>query len=136
MKSGLCAVHRCLEDREEIEEPFPEPDNATSLFSQLDRSSVPAVDAFWSISYYDQDGRMVEAPGPTVVSSQSNVLRYEPDGALCVHIGQRPPANKTENWLCSHDGPFSLNLRCYQPKTRMLEAQFELPAIERMEVSV
>jgi hypothetical protein len=96
---------------------------------------MPPVDAFWSISYYDEHGRLVAHPsGRTTVNSLYSALVPDEDGSLTIEIGPKEPSNprRAANWLPSHDGPFNLNLRCYNPRPAMLSLDYRVPAVRRV----
>jgi hypothetical protein len=96
---------------------------------------APPVDAFWSISYYDEHGHLVAHPsGRTTVNSLYSSLSLDEDGAVTIEIGPHPPSEpqRASNWLPSHDGAFNLNLRCYNPRPAMLSMQYRVPAVRRV----
>ena len=94
---------------------------------------TPPVDAFWSISYYDQHGRITTAShGNNAVNSLYSPLYYNKDGSLDIIISQRAPEpERRGNWLAAHDGLFKLNLRCYNPKRALLQLDYQVPPIIR-----
>jgi hypothetical protein len=96
---------------------------------------TPPVDAFWSISYYDERGRLMAHPsGRTTVNSLYSNLTLDDDGSLTIEIGPEEPSNpqRTSNWLPSHDGAFNLNMRCYNPQSAMLSLDYRVPAVRRV----
>lgn len=95
---------------------------------------LPPVDAFWSISYYDDQGRLTcNAMDKYTVNSLYNRLRPNPDGSVTVFISAAcPQSGMDENWLPSHDGFFSLTLRCYNPLQELLSGDYSLPPLMRV----
>ena len=96
---------------------------------------TPPVDAFWSISYYDERGQLIAHPsGRTTVNSLYSPFVRDEDGSLTIEIGPAPSRpERTQNWLASHDGVFNLNLRCYNPQPDMLQGAYRVPAVTRID---
>lgn len=95
--------------------------------------ATPPVAAFWSISYYDEHGRiMSNAVDRFAIHSQDQRLALDPDGGLTLDIGMSPATDRDGNWLPSHDGHFTLNLRCYNPLTPLLDGAYVVPPIARV----
>lgn len=99
------------------------------------RQATPPVDAFWSISYYDERGRLIANPlGRYTLHSRYSGLSPNPDGSLSIFIGGEPGrAERPSNWLPAHDGFFTLNLRCYNPRAPLLDLSYEVPPIRRLD---
>ncbi len=85
------------------------------------KDGLPPVNAFWSVTVYD---------GKTQLLSKNPIDRYlinspmlpslktDPDGSLTLYIQKETPgADKEANWLPAPDGPISLVMRLYWPKT-------------------
>lgn len=96
--------------------------------------ALPPVDAFWSISYYDDQGRLTEnAVDRYTVNSLYNQLLPNQDGSVTIFISAAcPQPGMEENWLPSHDGFSSLTLRCYNPSQELLSGDYSLPPLVRM----
>jgi hypothetical protein len=97
---------------------------------------LPPVEAFWSISYYDDKGRLTENElGKYTINSLYNALVPNDDGSISVFIGRNPVSSGLEeNWLPSHPGLFNLNLRCYTPKAELLSGKYRVPPIVKIAV--
>lgn len=95
---------------------------------------LPPVDAFWSISHYDDQGRLTDnAVDKYTVNSLYNRLLPNPDGSVTVFISTTcPQPGMEENWPPSHEGFSSLTLRCYNPSRELLSGEYSLPPLVRV----
>jgi len=100
-------------------------------FSQ---GAVPPVNAFWSISYYDENGCITkESKGKNSINSLYNDLHYHANGSVSIDISKKSPENnRLQNWLPAHEGFFNLTLRCYDPKPELLNLEYLVPAINKI----
>ncbi len=98
------------------------------------KGSIPPVDAFWSICYYDDQGRLVQNRlNRHAINSLYSQLQPNADGSISILLGQESDNPELEdNWLPSHNGNFNLNLRCYNPKQALLSGEYQLPAIVKL----
>ncbi len=82
----------------------------------------PPVNAFWSLSMYDaRTGGLVansiERYRVDTLSAQNMVPG--PDGSITIYLSPVSPGPGLEaNWLPAPNGPFSLVMRMYMPKTK------------------
>ena len=93
----------------------------------------PPADAFWSITMYHADTRlMVHNPIQRYsIGDRTRGLEYGDDGSLTIYIQhQSPGATKESNWLPAPGGPFYLIARAYVPKESMLSGAYRLPAVK------
>ncbi len=97
---------------------------------------LPPVDAFWSITAYDDNGIMIpNGASRYSVGDRSRGLVRDSDGGLSVTLSaSADQVGNLPNWLpVPKDAPFYLMLRLYQPRTNVLEGRWLPPAIERID---
>jgi len=98
----------------------------------LEASEIPPVDAFWSLTLYDEQGFMIENPINRYTIGDRDPLVYNADGSLDIIIQHEMPKAGKENWLPAPDKSFELTLRTYTPKAAILNGDWHLPVIERL----
>jgi len=98
---------------------------------QFEKDALPDVEAFWSLSYYDQNGRIpIDTVAPSFLNSGSDSLKYDAKGGVTVQLGPvAPQPDLNINWLPTQPQPFSLNLRCYQPTEAFRSGDVFVPPI-------
>ena len=100
----------------------------------FDKTGFPPVNAFWSITLYNNEGYFVPNPINRFGLGDRDPLRYNSDGSLDLYIQPDRPAKELEaNWLPAPDGAFNLSLRMYWPKPEVLSGQWTPPVIRRVE---
>ncbi|MGA7521217.1 MAG: DUF1254 domain-containing protein [Acidobacteriaceae bacterium] len=99
----------------------------------FDPSSLPPVEAFWSVTAYDRNGYFIANPINRYAIGDRDRLKFNPDGSLDVYIQSRNPGpDHDSNWLPCGDGPFNLTIRLYWPKPAILDGGWHPPALERL----
>ncbi|MGE4431919.1 MAG: DUF1254 domain-containing protein [Sphingobium sp.] len=94
--------------------------------------ALPPVDAFWSITLYDDDGFMVPNPLHRYsVGDRTRELVRRSDGSVEISIGASPDGRQDANWLPAPRGPFYLMMRLYQPRATVLDRRWTPPPIIR-----
>jgi len=89
---------------------------------------IPPVDAFWSMTIYDQDGFLVPNRSRTY-SVRGELVTPAADGSVDVLISSQDPGPDT-NWLPAPEAaPFTLTLRLYLPDDRVLDGTWNPPAV-------
>jgi hypothetical protein len=82
---------------------------------------LPPVNAFWSVTMYDQQTRLlVQNPinRYLINSEMLPQLHLNADGSLTIYIQKDSPgAANVSNWLPAPDGPIYMVLRMYWPRT-------------------
>lgn len=95
----------------------------------------PAVDAFWSLTMYDDtDFYLVDNPIDRYsIGDRTPGLQVGEDGSVRILMQHERPAPEDEaNWLPAPAGGFRPVLRCYEPAPSLLSADFRLPAVRRL----
>jgi len=102
-----------------------------SYVMRFDRSKLPQVDAFWSMTMYSlPDQLMVANPINRYSIGDRSELKYGKDGSLTIYVQHDPPGNKkASNWLPAPDGAFSLQFRMYLPKPEALDPLYLPPPV-------
>jgi hypothetical protein len=99
---------------------------------RFDKSQLPPVEGFWSLTAYDREGYFIpNALNRQAIGDRSN-LAFSTDGSLdlCIQTDS-PGPSKEANWLPVAKGPFTLMLRLYAPKSQVLDRSWTPPPITR-----
>lgn len=96
---------------------------------------LPPVDAFWSLTMYEQPASLLVANPLDRYLLNSTMLptfRRDADGGLTLHLQNASPGKEREdNWLPGPRGPFSAILRLYHPRADALDGKWTPPALSR-----
>ena len=100
----------------------------------FDKSELPPVDAFWSVTMYDVDGFQVTNPLNRYAIGDRDALVHNSDGSLDIYIQPESPGEKKEsNWLPSPlSGTLGVTMRLYAPMAEALDGRWNPPAIKRI----
>jgi hypothetical protein len=96
---------------------------------------LPPVNAFWSLTMYDEPQSLLVA-NPLdrylINSPMLPQLKRDADGGLTLIIqNESPGKDKEANWLPAPKGPFSMIMRLYWPKEAAVEGKWERPPLQR-----
>ncbi len=93
----------------------------------------PPVDAFWSVTVYDSQGRLVPNAQNrfSVSSSRPDELVRRPDGSIDIVFAAHDPGDPGANWLAVPSGGFNAYLRMYAPQQPILDGTWAAPPIVR-----
>jgi hypothetical protein len=100
---------------------------------RFEKAEVPPVDAFWSLTLYDEEGFQVANPLNRFAIGDRDKLTFGSDGSLEIYVQhERPAPDREANWLPSPAaGQISLVLRLYAPRPEALNGMWNPPAIRR-----
>ena len=94
--------------------------------------ALPPVDAFWSITLYDQEGFQVANPINRFAVSSWMPFKRDADGSLTLYFQNASPGSDREaNWLPAPRGPFFMVMREYWPKPKALDGRWKPPPAVR-----
>src|SRR5205814_7728911 len=103
---------------------------ANKYVLHFDKSQLPPVDAFWSVTLYDSDGFQVANSLIRFALSNWMLFKYNADSSLDLYFQkENPGAGKEANWLPAPKGAFNLTMRLYAPKDDALTGKWNPPPI-------
>jgi hypothetical protein len=106
---------------------------ANDYVLHFDRSELPPVDAFWSVTLYDSQGFQIANPLNRFALGDRDSLKFNADGSLDLIIRNADPGgDKSSNWLPSPaSGEFNLTMRLYAPRLQALDGRWSPPPVRR-----
>jgi hypothetical protein len=108
-------------------------DGANRYVLRFDAGRLPPVDAFWSVTMYDQEGFQIANPINRFALGDRDALQPGQDGSLDILVQHTSPGpDKQSNWLPAPTGPFSLCLRLYAPRPEALDGRWNPPPLRRL----
>lgn len=107
-------------------------DGGSKYTLRFERSELPPVNEFWSITLYDEQGFPVANDMNRYALSSWMPFQTGSDGSLTLYIQNEDPGqDKQANWLPAPKGPFNITMRLYAPKQEILTGKWNPPAITR-----
>ncbi|NGN43499.1 DUF1254 domain-containing protein [Mesorhizobium sp. CGMCC 1.15528] len=110
-------------------------DGANKYVLHFNKNELPPVDAFWSLTMYDEQGFQVPNPINRFAIGDRDKLKFNADGSLDIYIqAQSPGADKESNWLPSPaSGAIQPTLRLYSPRATVMNGTWVPPGIKRVQ---
>jgi hypothetical protein len=110
-------------------------DGAHKYVLHFRKEDLPPVDAFWSVTMYDEQGFPVANPINRFAIGDRDDLKYDADGSLDLYLqNENPGVDKESNWLPSPaTGILGVTMRLYEPKAQVLDGRWNPPAIKRVD---
>ena len=110
-------------------------DGATGTYEiRFPAGQLPPVGAFWSITLYDLEKRLMvdNTIERYSIGDRTPGIVHADDGSLTVTIQhEAPDGDARSNWLPAPAAPFYLLMRMYLPSMEVLNGQYEIPGIQR-----
>ncbi|MGB9647706.1 MAG: DUF1214 domain-containing protein [Stellaceae bacterium] len=101
-------------------------DGANRCVLHFESSTIPPVNAFWSVTRYDAEGYQVPNSLNRFAVSSWMPFKYDPDSSLDPYFqNESLGADEEANWLPAPKGPFNLTMRLYAPKSDALTGKME-----------
>ncbi len=94
---------------------------------------TPPVEAFWSLTMYDERGYLIANPIQRYAIGDHDALKFNTDGSLDILIQHERPESGDSNWLPAPADAFAVTLRLYLPKADFLNGSWKLPPIEKID---
>ena len=109
-------------------------DGGNRYLLHFDKKDLPPVDAFWSLTVYDQNGHHIANPIHRYAIGDRDDLGYNQDGSLDLHIQpENPGTEKERNWLpSSPKGSLGMTMRLYSPRPEVIDGRWAPPAVKRV----
>ena len=109
-------------------------DGANRYTLHFDKNDMPPVNAFWSVTLYDQEGFQIANTLNRFALSSWMPFKFNGDGSLDLYFqNESPGTDKEANWLPAPKGPFNLTLRMYAPKSEALTGKWSPPSVTRLQ---
>jgi hypothetical protein len=109
-------------------------DGANKYRMHFSEAELPPVNAFWSITLYDEKGFQVANVLNRFAVSSWMPFEYNADGSLDLYFQHESPGEGHEaNWLPSPKGPFNLTMRLYGPKLDVLTGKWNPPVVTKVQ---
>src|SRR6184192_1324258 len=97
---------------------------------------LPPVNAFWSLTMYDEPQSLLVANPLNrylINSPMLPQLKRDADGGLTLIVqNESPGKDKEANWLPAPNGPFSMIMRLYWPKEEAVEGKWTAPPAQQV----
>ncbi|MDC0749305.1 DUF1254 domain-containing protein [Polyangium mundeleinium] len=109
-------------------------DSAMPYTLRFEADKLPPVNAFWSVTLYDEQGYQVPNAIDRFSLGTRNNLAKGPDGSVTLYVQRSMDEAdpRRSNWLpAPQQGAFNLTMRLYSPKRAAINADWHPPAVSR-----
>ncbi len=95
--------------------------------------SLPPNEAFWSLTLTDVAGFMLNNPTDRHSLGGRSGLLPDADGSIDIYLQSTAPAGHASNWLPAPAGHFKLMLRAYLPGRAILNGEYHVPPVMKVQ---
>ncbi|ARM88342.1 hypothetical protein RHEC894_CH02041 [Rhizobium sp. CIAT894] len=107
-------------------------DGGNNYAIHFDKDQIPPVQAFWSVTLYDDEGFQVANSLNRFAVSSWMPFKYNADGSLDLYFQNESPGKDMEwNWLPAPQGRYNLTMRLYAPKPDALTGRWTPPPVTK-----
>jgi hypothetical protein len=118
-----------------VDEAKQKLDGANRYTVRFAPGQLPPVNAFWSLTMYEEPQSLLVANPINRYLVNSPMLpqfQKDADGGLTLIVqNESPGKDKEANWLPAPKGPFSIIMRLYWPKEEAMEGKWKQPPLKR-----
>jgi hypothetical protein len=118
-----------------VDEAKQKLDGANRYSLRFAPGQLPPVNAFWSLTMYEQPASLLVANPINRYLVNSPMLPQfvkDADGGLTLYVqNESPGKDKEANWLPAPKGPFSTIMRLYWPKPEALDGNWKQPPMTK-----
>jgi hypothetical protein len=111
-------------------------DASRPMMLRFEKGKLLPVNSFWSLTAYQKTpaGQFFFFDNPIsryAIGDRTPGLKYGADGSLEIIISRTDPGGaRSSNWLPAPTAaPLSLSLRCYLPRSELIEGEYLVPAL-------
>jgi hypothetical protein len=106
---------------------------ANKYMIHFDQGKTPPVNAFWSVTMFNEKQAFVTNPMGQHAIGDRDALKFNPDGSLDLYLQHDSPGkDKESNWLPAAAGSFNVMMRMYWPKEPVLSGVWAPPPIKKV----
>jgi hypothetical protein len=110
-------------------------DGASKYVIRFEKGAMPPVNAFWSVTLYDENSFFVANPINRYAISSWMPLAKNADGSIDLYVQHASPGKDRErNWLPAPAKSFNLTMRMYWPTEKaptILDGSWKPPVVRR-----
>ena len=108
-------------------------DGSNDYLLHFEKSELPPVHAFWSVTMYDAQGFQAANTLNRFAIGDRDPLAFNDDGSLDLYFQHTSPgADKEANWLPSPTGPLGVTMRLYAPTSAVLNGTWNPPKVKKV----
>jgi hypothetical protein len=119
-----------------VDEAKQKLDGANRYTLRFAPPQLPPVNAFWSLTMYEEPQSLLVANPINRYLVNSPMLpqfQRDADGGLTLIVqNESPGKDKEANWLPAPKGPFSMIMRLYWPKEAATDGKWKQPPLQRV----